>query len=69
MNRSDVTSEQASKISKALFQTTGYLSRLRRRIERVGFPPGDATSVLVDAAFKALQHLSMDVHFEWEPEP
>jgi hypothetical protein len=35
----------------------------------MALPPGDAPFVLVDAAFKALQHLSMDVHFEWEPEP
>ena len=63
MNRNDVTREQAAKISQALLRTTGYLSRLRRRMAQVGFPPGDALFVLVDAAFKALQHLSMDVHY------
>jgi hypothetical protein len=63
MNRSDASREQAAKISEALFRTTGYLSRLRRRMAQVGFPPDDSLFVLVARAFDALQHLGVEVHY------
>ena len=63
MNCSDVTREQAAKICKALFPTTSYLSRLRRRMAQVGFPPNDSLFVLGDRAFDALQHLGVEVHY------
>jgi hypothetical protein len=63
VNRNDVTKEQAAAIGKALFRTTGYLSRLRRRMVQVGFPPDDPLFRLVERAFDVLQHLGVEVHY------
>ena len=41
MNRSDVTKEQAKKLSQGLYPVQNYLYRLRRRMEQVGFPLTD----------------------------
>jgi hypothetical protein len=63
MTRSDIKKWQAARISKALFPGTNYLVRLRRRMEQVGIPPNAPLFVLVNAAFLAMQHLGVHVHY------
>jgi hypothetical protein len=63
MTRNDVTKTQAAKLSKALYPPTNYLARLRRRMERLGFPPRDPLFMLVDAAYEALLRLGHHVHY------
>ena len=53
MNRSDVTKDQAKKLSRGLYPVQNYLYRLRRRMEQVGFPLTDPLFALVDAACDA----------------
>jgi hypothetical protein len=40
-----------------------YLSRLRTRMERTGFPPDDPLLQLVNKAYDAVQHLAVHVHY------
>jgi hypothetical protein len=63
MNRSDVTKEQAKKLSRGLYPVQNYLYRLRRRMEQVGFPPTDPLYALVDAAYDAVQRPRIHVHY------
>jgi hypothetical protein len=63
MNRNDVTREQAAKISKGLYGPLNYLGRLKDRMVRAGFPPMDPLFCLVVAAFNAVHHLSVEVHY------
>jgi hypothetical protein len=63
MTRRDVTSEQAGRISKALYPATNYLARLRRRMESRGFPHTDPLYLLVRAAHEAVNRLRLDTHY------
>jgi hypothetical protein len=63
MNRNNVTKEQAARISKALFPTTNYLIRLRKRMEQRGFSFDDPLYLLVCAAHEAVNRLRLDTHY------
>ena len=63
MNRSDVTKEQAKKLSQGLYPVQNYLYRLRRRMEQVGSPLTDPLFRLVDAAYDAVHRLRIHVHY------
>jgi len=47
----------------ALQRATGYLSRLKRRMEVTGFPPDDPLYVTTLKAHRAMQDLLMELHY------
>jgi hypothetical protein len=53
---------QARKIFGSLHQATGYLSRLKRRMEATRFPPNDELCVSTAKALEAMQDLLMELH-------
>jgi hypothetical protein len=63
MTRNDVTKAQAAKLNKALYPPTNYLVRLRRRMERLGFPFNDPLYMLVCAAHEAVNRLRLGAHY------
>jgi hypothetical protein len=63
INREAITKAQAKALSKALYPHVNYLSRLRKRMEAVGFPPNDRLYLLVRKAHDALDELSIAVHY------
>jgi hypothetical protein len=54
---------QARKIFAALQRATGYLSRLKRRMEVTGFPPHDPLFLATVKAHRAMQDLLMELHY------
>ena len=54
---------QARKMFAALQRATGYLSRLKRRMEVTGFPPDDPLLVATIKAHHAMQDLLMELHY------
>jgi hypothetical protein len=54
---------QARKIRAALQRATGYLSRLKRRMEITGFPPDDELYLLTVEAHRSMQDLLMELHY------
>ena len=54
---------QARKIRASLQPALGYLSRLQRRMELTGFPPGDPLYLATVKAQKALHDLLVDLHY------
>ena len=63
INRDAITKAQAKALSKALYPHVNYLSRLRKRMEVVGFLPNDKLYLLVRKAHDALDELSIAVHY------
>ena len=63
MNQRDVMPEHATMIGKALFPNLNYLLRLKTHMEKAGFPPNDPLFALVNQAYDAVHHLSVDVHY------
>jgi hypothetical protein len=63
MTQNDITPAQAKRIRDALFPGLNYLARLRRRMERLGFPPGDSLFRAVHAAEMALFDLNIALHY------
>jgi hypothetical protein len=63
MDSSKLTTEQAARLSKSLYPHLNYLCRMRRRMELIGFPPGDPLFLLVSRAYDSLQQLSVEVHY------
>jgi hypothetical protein len=63
MTCNDVTKAQADKLNKVLRRQLAYIGRLLRRMELRGFPPTDRLYQLVDAAYLALHHLTVEVHY------
>jgi hypothetical protein len=63
MTKDNITPAQAQRIRDALFPGLNYLARLRRRMERLGFPPGDAMFRAVHAAEMALFDLNVALHY------
>jgi hypothetical protein len=59
----DLRSDQAAALGRAIRRSLNYYSRLRTRMERKGFPPGDPLFRLVDRAYDAVHHLSFHVHY------
>jgi hypothetical protein len=50
MNSDNITKSQAKVIFDALFPGANYLVRLRDRMQKSGFPPGDKLFQLVEKA-------------------
>jgi hypothetical protein len=59
----NLTREQAAAVSAKIGPMLGYLVRLRQRIDKVGFLPGDPLYVLVRDAENKLHHLSVELHY------
>jgi hypothetical protein len=60
----ELTTEQAKKVHNALARTLGYLSRLRERLEKVGFVPSDPLCLWANQAQSAMQALVMELHYQ-----
>ena len=54
---------QAERMLEVLRPTLGYLSRLQRRMEKVGFLPTDPLYVQVRLAYDSMHSLCMDLHY------
>jgi len=63
MDRTQPTAAQAKILHAAVHRTLGYLFRLRARMEKAGFPPGDKLFGLTDSAYDALHSLSVELHY------
>jgi hypothetical protein len=63
MKYSDLTMEQAKVIDTALFGPLNYLFRLKTRMEKAGFEMDDPLLAKVLAAYKAVHHLRIEVHY------
>jgi hypothetical protein len=63
MNRDDIKRWQAAKIAKSLSPSLSYLFRLRERMEKAGFVPGDPYFKLVVAAYDATHTLWVHTHY------
>jgi hypothetical protein len=62
MKSSDLKHWQAARINDVVRPTVAYLSRLKRRMEKRGFPPDDRLFRLVTQAHASMQDLSMELH-------
>jgi len=58
-----LTREQAAAVFKRLHSTTGYLVRMRERMERIGFLPSDRLLQRVKDAENAMRDLCMALHY------
>jgi hypothetical protein len=54
---------QARVIYQALHPLLGYLHRLRKRMERRGFPPDDKLLKLTEKACDAIHALAIELHY------
>jgi hypothetical protein len=54
---------QALKIRKSLEKALGYLARLQRRMELMGFPPNDPLFVMTVRTRHDMQMLLMELHY------
>jgi hypothetical protein len=59
----NLTREQAAALSAKIGPMLDYLVRLRMRMQKVGFLPGDPLYVLVRDAENKLHHLSVELHY------
>jgi hypothetical protein len=63
MNSDNITKAQATVIFDALFPGANYLVRLRDRMQKSSFPPGDKLFQLVEKAHDAMRQLSSELHY------
>ena len=63
MNADDLAADQCRKMRETLFPLANYVIRLRKRMERRGFPPGDPLYRLVAQTQENLQALTMELHY------
>ena len=63
MDSRSITTEQAKIMADAVRIQLNYLSRLRSRMERVGFPPADPLYREVHAAWAATHSLFVQLHY------
>jgi hypothetical protein len=63
MTSDDLTKSQAKAIREALFPEFNYLYRLKKRMEKSGFPGDDELYVLVCNAYEAAYRLNMEIHY------
>ena len=63
MDRDSIERWQAAKINKALHPKLNYLFRLKERMGKAGFPPGDPLLVLVEKAYDAMHRLLVEKHY------
>ena len=61
--RMNLTREQAAAVAKEVGPMLGYKVRLRRRMEKVGFLPGDPLYRLMREAEDKLHALSVELHY------
>jgi hypothetical protein len=59
----NLTREQAAAVGESIGPMLGYLVRLRQRMDKVGFLPGDPLYVLVRDAEDKLHRLSVELHY------
>jgi hypothetical protein len=59
----NLTRSQFAAVAKSVGPMLGYLVRLRQRMDKVGFVPGDALYRLVRDAEDKLHHLSVELHY------
>ncbi len=64
MPRRQLTAAQASALAEKRRPMLGYLNRLHRRMEKVGFLPDDPALTLVAKARDAMHELTVDLHYE-----
>jgi hypothetical protein len=63
MNSKDLQPWQAEVFGQALFRHVNYLYRLKSRMEKVGFLPGDPLFREVCEAYDAVHKLSVTLHY------
>ena len=63
MNADDLTHNQCQKMRDALFPLANYVVRMKKRMEKLGFPRRDPLYALVAASQEDLQRLSMELHY------
>lgn len=59
-----LTPVQARRVLDALYPHLGYLLRLQRRMEHVGFLPGNPLLQRVAAAYDSLHALCVELHYQ-----
>ena len=55
--------QHAEQIREALLPSLRYLSRLKDRMQQVGFLPGDHLYRIVAQAHEAVHHLAIELHY------
>jgi hypothetical protein len=63
MNRESLTKDQAKKINASIQPSLAYLFRLRERMVKTGFPPGDPLLKLVEKAYDSMHRLFVELHY------
>jgi len=63
MTSYQLTKSQAKTIRDSLFPGFNYPFRLRQRMEKAEFPPGDKLFQLVCEAYDAAHRLNVEVHY------
>jgi hypothetical protein len=63
MRSDDLTRDQARALKNKLQPMLGYLNRLKKRMQRRGFPPDDRLLIAACRAEEALHALSVEVHY------
>jgi hypothetical protein len=59
----ELTTAQAERIRDALLPHVRYLYKLKTRMEKTGFPPGDRLFRLTCTAYDSAQQLAMALHY------
>lgn len=62
MSSSDLSNDQARKVNEALRPMLGYVSKLKSRMEQIGFPINDKLYMAVVAAYDGLQSATIESH-------
>jgi hypothetical protein len=63
MDSLDLHPAQAARLREGVRSSLAYIGRVRRRMELLGFPPGDALYQSVRRAHEALQELHIRSHY------
>jgi hypothetical protein len=63
MNRESLTKDQAKKLNASIQPSLAYLFRLRERMIKRGFPPGDPLLKLVEKAYDSMHRLFVELHY------
>ena len=63
MESSDLTPAQAKRLKAKIGPMLGYLSRLRKRMEKRRFPHDDKLLRTVVSAYDAMHALNVEVHY------
>ena len=63
MDRDSITKDHAKTINASVQPSLGYLYRLRERMVKTGFPPGDPLLKLMDQAYASMHRLFIELHY------